>query len=191
MVVASPTRPRLGIQRFSKIQSPGLCWLSPLRQGMAPTSTLRRPTGYRPAASKIARGAHPSRGSRPRGTRLPGLEVGGQQTVGAQAPPPPDGGPTTPYAAREKKEADHRQCLLDEHAANKRQEAAHKEAARRQHLLDEEAARCLMDERAALARQMGAACTIFLWLRRHRLHIRLARQTLRQQQCKTALARLR
>jgi hypothetical protein len=43
---------------------------------------------------------------------------------------------------------------------------------------------------AALAWQMGAARTIFLWLRRRRLHIRLARQTLRQQQRKASLARL-
>jgi hypothetical protein len=49
-----------------------------------------------------------------------------------------------------KQEAAHRQCLLDKRAANKRQEAAHKEAARHQCLLKEEASRCLMAECAAL-----------------------------------------
>jgi hypothetical protein len=48
-----------------------------------------------------------------------------------------------------------------------------------------------MAECAALARQMAAARTIFLWLRRRRLHIRLARQTSRRQQRKAALACLR
>ncbi len=38
---------------------------------------------------------------------------------------------------------------------------------------------------------MAAACIIFLWLCRRGLHVRLARQTSRQQQCKAALARLR
>jgi hypothetical protein len=55
---------------------------------------------------------------------------------------------------------------------------------------NEEAARRLMAERAALARQMAAAQTIFLWLCCRCLHVRLARQTLRQQQRKAALARL-
>jgi hypothetical protein len=87
--------------------------------------------------------------------------------------------------ARQRQEANHRQQLLDERAAYERQEAArcqwllNKETAHRQCLLDKEAARCLMAERAALARQMAAARTIFLWLCRRRLHIRLARQTLR------------
>jgi hypothetical protein len=41
----------------------------------------------------------------------------------------------------------------------------------------------------AQARERAAACTIFLWLcRRRRLHIRLARQTLRRQQREAALA---
>jgi hypothetical protein len=47
-----------------------------------------------------------------------------------------------------------------------------------------------MAKRAALARQMAAAQTIFLWLCRRRLHVRLARQTLRIQQREAALARL-
>ncbi len=47
-----------------------------------------------------------------------------------------------------------------------------------------------MAERAALARQMVAAQTIFLWLCRRRLHVRLARRTLRRQQRKAALAHL-
>jgi hypothetical protein len=37
---------------------------------------------------------------------------------------------------------------------------------------------------------MAAAQTIFLWRRRRRLHIRLAHQTLRQQQRKATLAHL-
>jgi hypothetical protein len=48
-----------------------------------------------------------------------------------------------------------------------------------------------MAERATLARQIGAAHTIFLWLCRRRLHVQLARQTLRRQQREAALARLR
>jgi hypothetical protein len=63
---------------------------------MAPMSTLQRPTGCRPAAFNIARVAHSSWGSRLRGMRLPGLEVGGQQTVGAKAPMPLDGSLPTP-----------------------------------------------------------------------------------------------
>jgi hypothetical protein len=43
---------------------------------------------------------------------------------------------------------------------------------------------------AALAQQMAAARTIFLWLRRCRLHVRLARQTSWRQQRKATLARL-
>ncbi len=39
--------------------------------------------------------------------------------------------------------------------------------------------------------ELSAACTIFLWLRRRRLHTRLARQTSRQQLREAALARLR
>ncbi len=61
------------------------------------------------------------------------------------------------HAACKKQDAAHRQRLLDEHAANKCQEAARKEAARRQRLLDKEAACCLMAKRAALAQQMAAA----------------------------------
>jgi hypothetical protein len=60
-------------------------------------------------------------------------------------------------AACKKQEAAHRQCLPDKRAANKRQEAAHKEAAGCQHLLEEEAAHCIMAECAALAQQMAAA----------------------------------
>ncbi len=118
-------------------------------------------------------------------------------------------------AARKQQEAAHRQRLLDERAANKCQEAnccqqllderaayerqeavrcqwlLDEETAHRQRLLDEEAARRLMAKRAAHARQMAAARTIFLWLRRRRLHIRLVRQTSRHQQREAALARLR
>jgi hypothetical protein len=91
-------------------------------------------------------------------------------------------------AAHKKQEAAHRQRLLDKRAANERQEAACKEAAHHQRLLDKEAACRLMAKHAALARQMAAARTIFLWLRRCRLHVRLARQTSRRQQHKAALA---
>jgi hypothetical protein len=48
-----------------------------------------------------------------------------------------------------------------------------------------------MAERAALAQRMAAAQTIFLWLCRCRLHVRLPRQTLQRQQREAALARLR
>ena len=107
----------------------------------------------------------------------------------------------------------HRLCLVEEQATRARQE----EAARRQKLLDEQAARA-SQERAARARQeeaairasregaaarvrarreeaadarrkTAAAQLIFLWLRRRRLHARLARQTSRQQQREAALAR--
>jgi hypothetical protein len=84
-------------------------------------------------------------------------------------------------AANKRQEANRRQQLLDKRAAYKRQEAVHRqwlldeETACRQCLLDKKAAHC---KRAAFARQMAAARTIFLWLRRRRLHIRLARQTL-------------
>jgi hypothetical protein len=100
-------------------------------------------------------------------------------------------------AARQCQEANRCQRLLDERAAYECQEAIRhqrlldKESARLQRLLYEEAARRLMAERAALARQMAAARTIFLWLRRRRLHIRLVRQTLRHQQREAALTRLR
>ncbi len=76
------------------------------------------------------------------------------------------------------------QRLLDNHAAYERQEAVRRqrllneETAHHQRLLDKEAAHRLMAERAALTRQMAAARTIFLWLRRRRLHVQLARQTL-------------
>ncbi len=99
--------------------------------------------------------------------------------------------------ARQLQEANCRQRLLDKRAAYECQKAVRcqrlldKETARCQRLLNEESACCLMVERAALAQQMAAAQTIFLWLCRRRLHVRLARQTLRQQQCKAALARLR
>ncbi len=101
-------------------------------------------------------------------------------------------------------------------AARAHQEAAAahacQEAARRQQLLDEQAtcarqeagllfakrlfARCVAKdqrsaERRAQAQERAAACTIFLWLCRRRLHIRLVRQTLRWQQSEAALARLR
>jgi hypothetical protein len=100
-----------------------------------------------------------------------------------------------------------RQHLLDKRAAYERQEAARQEAAcAAQCLLDEQAAlecqeamqyqrifnkEAACRQRTALARQMAAARTIFLWLRRRRLHIRLARQTLQQQQREAALPRLR
>jgi hypothetical protein len=98
--------------------------------------------------------------------------------------------------ARQRQEANRCQQLLDERAAYERQEAVSRqwlldeETACCQRLLDEEAACRLMAERAALAQQMAAAQTIFLWLRRRRLHVQLARQTLQQQQRKAALARL-
>jgi hypothetical protein len=78
-----------------------------------------------------------------------------------------------------------RQCHLDKEAACQCQEAAHC-----QWLLDEEAACCLMAECDALARQMAAAQTIFLWLCRRHLHVRLAHQTLWRQQHEAALAHL-
>jgi hypothetical protein len=98
------------------------------------------------------------------------------------------------HAANECQEANRCQQLLDERAAYECQEAVRcqrlldKETARRQRLLNEEDARHLMAECAALARQMAAAQTIFLWLCRRCLHVRLARQTLRRQQCEAALA---
>jgi hypothetical protein len=49
----------------------------------------------------------------------------------------------------------------------------------------------LSAERSAQERNRAAARTIFLWLCRRRLHIRLARQTLRRQQREAALAHLR
>jgi hypothetical protein len=84
-------------------------------------------------------------------------------------------------------------------ATHNRQEAAaaraRQEAARRQQLLDEQAARTRQEAAVARARQEAAcrvaARTIFLWLCRRRLHIRLARQTLRRQQHEANLARLR
>jgi hypothetical protein len=101
------------------------------------------------------------------------------------------------HAANERQEANRRQRLLDKHAAYKCQEAVRRqrllneETAHPQRLLDKEAACRLMAKRAALARQMAAAQTIFLWLRRCRLHIRLVRQTSRRQQHEAALAHLR
>jgi hypothetical protein len=100
-------------------------------------------------------------------------------------------------AACQRQEANRCQQLLDKHAAYENQEAVHRqrlldeETARLQRLLYEDAACCLMAKRAALARQMAAAQTIFLWLCRRRLHVRLARQTSRGQQHKAPLARLR
>ncbi len=96
-------------------------------------------------------------------------------------------------AADKHQEANHRQQLLDEHAAYECQEAVrrqrllNKETARHHRLLDKKAAcrKC-----AALARQMAAAQTIFLWLCRRCLQIRLAQKTARQQQCEATLARL-
>jgi hypothetical protein len=57
-------------------------------------------------------------------------------------------------------------------------------------------ARCVAEdqrlaERRAQAQERAAAHTIFLWLRRRRLHIQLARQTSRRQQREAALAHLR
>jgi hypothetical protein len=49
-----------------------------------------------------------------------------------------------PANAFKQQEAAHCQCLLKENSANKCQEAAHKEAAPCQHLVDKEAAYCLM-----------------------------------------------
>jgi hypothetical protein len=99
-------------------------------------------------------------------------------------------------AVRQCQEANCCQQLLDERAAYKNQEAVsrqqllNEETARLQRLLYKEAACRLMAERAALARQMAAAQTIFLWLRRHQLHVRLTRQTSRRQQREAALAHL-
>jgi hypothetical protein len=98
--------------------------------------------------------------------------------------------------ARHYQEANHCQQLLDKRAAYERQEAVRcqrlldKETACHQRLLNKEAACCLMAKRLALARQMGTAQTIFLWLFRRRLHVRLAHQTSQQHQRKAALARL-
>ncbi len=106
--------------------------------------------------------------------------------------------------ARQCQAANRRQRLLDERAAHICQKAAHQEAACAaqcfqaalehheamgcQHILNKEAA---SRQCAAHARQTVAARIIFLWLRRRRLHVRLACQTLRQQQREAALARLR
>jgi hypothetical protein len=91
------------------------------------------------------------------------------------------------HAANECQEANCHQRLLDEQAANERQEAA-----RCQRLLDEEIACCqrLLDACAAKARRTVATTTIFLWLCRRRLQIRLAQKTARRQQREAALARL-
>jgi hypothetical protein len=115
-------------------------------------------------------------------------------------PPDPSGGPIL-HGARARAEHAYRDWKwavdnLWEDERHHLQTAAHqclldKETARHQRLLDEEAAHRLMAERTALAQQMAAARTIFLWPRRRRLHVRLARQTLRQQQWEAALARLR
>jgi hypothetical protein len=118
-------RPQLGVRQLSKIQSPGQCWSSPLQQGMAPTSTLRRPTGHRPAASKTARGAI-LLGAHARAERaykdwkwaVDGLWEHERHRLQMAA----------------------HQRLLDEHAAHKRQEATHQEAAC--------AAQCLLYKRA-------------------------------------------
>jgi hypothetical protein len=92
------------------------------------------------------------------------------------------------HAANKRQEATHCQQLLDKQATNECQEAA-----RRQRLLDEETAccQCLLDARTTKARWTAAATTIFLWLCRHCLQIRLAQKTARRQQCEAALARLR
>jgi hypothetical protein len=91
-------------------------------------------------------------------------------------------------AACARQEATRRQQLLDEQAAHARQEAA----ALCQCLLDKRVAEKQQsaEERTAQALQQAAAQTIFLWLCRQRLHVRLARQTLRRQQNEAALARL-
>ena len=98
-----------------------------------------------------------------------------------------------------------RQQLVNKEAARARREEAaararQEEAARQQQLLDKLAARA-RQEAAARARQEEAsrrqklineaARTIFLWLRRCRLYVRLTRQTARRQHRKAALARLR
>jgi hypothetical protein len=83
--------------------------------------------------------------------------------------------------AHQCQEANRCQRLLDERATYECQEAVccqrllDEETARCQRLLNKEAARCLMAKRAALARQMAAAQTIFLWLRHRHLHVQLAR----------------
>jgi hypothetical protein len=93
-------------------------------------------------------------------------------------------------------EANRCQQLFDKRATYECQEAARcqqlldEETAHCQRLLDKEAACCLMAKRTALARRMAAAQTIFLWLCRRRLHVWLACQTLWQQHCEAALARL-
>ncbi len=92
-------------------------------------------------------------------------------------------------AARARQEAARRQQLLDEQATRARQEAGLLFA---KHLF----ARCVakdqrLAERRAQARERVAACTIFLWLCRCRLHIRLVRQTSRRQQREAALTCLR
>ena len=98
-----------------------------------------------------------------------------------------------------------RQQLVNEEAARIcREEAAacacQEEAARQQQLLDElaacacqEAAACACQEEASRRQKLinEAAQTIFLWLCRHRLHVRLTRQTARRQHREAALARLR
>ncbi len=100
-------------------------------------------------------------------------------------------------AANKCQEANRCQQLLDERAAYERQEAVRRqwlldeETACRQRLFDKEAACRLMAKRTALARQIAAAQTIFLWLCRRRLHNRLIHQTSWHQQREAALARLR
>jgi hypothetical protein len=99
-------------------------------------------------------------------------------------------------AAHKCQEANHCQQLFNECAAYKCQEAAccqqllDKETACCQSLLNKVAARCLMAKYTALAQRMAAAQTIFLWLCRRCLHVRLTCQTSRQQQRKAALAHL-
>ena len=96
-------------------------------------------------------------------------------------------------ARARKEEAARRTQLLHEQDARARQ------VARRQQLLDEQAARARQEaararqEEASRRRQLlnKAARTIFLWLRRRRLHVRLTRQTARRQHREAALARLR
>jgi hypothetical protein len=91
-------------------------------------------------------------------------------------------------AACKQQEAAHRQRLL-----NKRATYKHQEAARCQQLHDEETAQRqrLLAASATQSQWTAAATTIFLWLHRRRVQIRLAQMTARRQQCEAALACLR
>jgi hypothetical protein len=173
---------------------------------MAPTSALQRPTGCQPAASKIAQGAillgactHVECAYKDWQWVVEELwehECHRLQRAACRCLLDKRAAHECQEAARQEA-ACTAQRLLYKRATHECQEAARrqwlldKETARPQRLLNEEAARCLMAKRTALARRMAAAQTILLWLCRCRLHVWLARQTLRQQQHEAALARLR